>query len=84
MRPLHASDTSGLTIPSKRSESKWRVRHVLHEMRREASPRCEVLHELRKSEATGIGELDLQLWSRKSREILYKLRQTICLRITIG
>ena len=30
------------------------------------------------------GELDLQLWSCKSWEILYKLRQTICLRITIG
>ena len=44
----------------------------------------EVLYELRKSEATGTGELDLQLWSCKSWEILYKLRQTICLRITIG
>ena len=43
-----------------------------------------VLYELWKSEATGTGELDLQLWSCKSWEILYKLRQTICLRITIG
>lgn len=49
VRPLHASDTPGLTIPSKRSESKWRVKHVLHEMRRETSSGCKVLHELRKA-----------------------------------